>query len=68
MTAEVNMDLWQQFVISRLLQVDERRAKQRFEKHLCYGYQFPDDDNKDGCQNVGLLTVQTPEATARPIK
>jgi hypothetical protein len=28
----------------------------------------PDDENKDGSRNVGLLAVQPPDAAASPIK
>lgn len=30
------------------------------------GSQFPDDEDKDGPRNIGLLAIQPPDATASP--
>jgi hypothetical protein len=57
--------------------VVEQQFNQCYENHLCFCYQrtekltsellhFPDDQNIDGSQNIGLLAVQSSDVAANP--
>jgi len=45
--------------------VFECRVNQRLEDYFCSCYQQNDED-RDGPRNVGLLTIQPPDADASP--
>jgi hypothetical protein len=52
----------------------EQVVNQLFENHLCFGHQGSSvvsysvlwSKNRDGSQNIGLLTVQPPDVAASP--
>jgi hypothetical protein len=46
-------------------QVFECRVNQHLEENLC-SYHQQNDEDRDGPQNVGLLTIQPPDADASP--
>jgi hypothetical protein len=53
---------------ARPRQVVERRTNQRFEYHLCSLHYSPDDENRDGTRNVGVLAFQPPDTSGQPGK
>jgi hypothetical protein len=49
----------------QLRQVVERRVNRCFENHLCPRHQLPDDEDREGNRNFGLLAIRPPDAADR---